>query len=84
MPLREMDTRPGLTEVREFEDQFVNVYGNRFLFLCPPNEPPCSTLEFGASGGEVRNSQVLALHHPAHVPWFEVQSPQSGNRVVHW
>ncbi|CAK9026901.1 Dynein regulatory complex subunit 7 (Coiled-coil domain-containing protein 135) (Coiled-coil domain-containing protein lobo homolog) (Spermatogenesis-related gene in late stages of spermatogenesis cells protein) [Durusdinium trenchii] len=24
--------------VREFEDQFVNVYGNRFLFLCPPNE----------------------------------------------
>ena len=27
-----------LIEVREFEDQFVNVYGNRFLFLCPPNE----------------------------------------------
>ncbi|CAJ1441172.1 unnamed protein product [Effrenium voratum] len=25
-------------EVREFEDQFVNVYGNRFLYLCPPNE----------------------------------------------
>ena len=28
------------SEVREFEDQFVNVYGNRFLFLCPPNEHP--------------------------------------------
>ena len=28
----------GCSEVREFEDQFVNVYGNRFLFLCPPNE----------------------------------------------
>ncbi|CAK9081252.1 unnamed protein product, partial [Durusdinium trenchii] len=27
-----------LEHVREFEDQFVNVYGNRFLFLCPPNE----------------------------------------------
>jgi len=27
-----------LEHVREFEEQFVNVYGNRFLFLCPPNE----------------------------------------------
>ncbi|CAJ1401716.1 unnamed protein product [Effrenium voratum] len=27
-----------LEHVREFEDQFVNVYGNRFLYLCPPNE----------------------------------------------
>ena len=35
-------------EVREFEDQFVNVYGNRFLFLCPPNE----FLGFPASGGQ--------------------------------
>jgi len=27
-----------LEHVREFEEEFVNVYGNRFLFLCPPNE----------------------------------------------
>eukprot|EP00928_Gymnodinium_smaydae_P062961 TRINITY_DN4667_c0_g4_i1.p1 TRINITY_DN4667_c0_g4~~TRINITY_DN4667_c0_g4_i1.p1 ORF type:complete len:871 (-),score=206.57 TRINITY_DN4667_c0_g4_i1:166-2709(-) len=27
-----------IEHVREFEEQFVNVYGNRFLFLCPPNE----------------------------------------------
>mmetsp|Transcript_36122 Transcript_36122/g.81720 ORF Transcript_36122/g.81720 Transcript_36122/m.81720 type:complete len:855 (+) Transcript_36122:52-2616(+) len=27
-----------LEHVREFEEQFVNIYGNRFLFLCPPNE----------------------------------------------
>jgi len=27
-----------LEHVREFEEQFVNVYGNRFLFLAPPNE----------------------------------------------
>ncbi|CAE8692319.1 unnamed protein product [Polarella glacialis] len=27
-----------LEHVREFEEQFVQVYGNRFLFLCPPNE----------------------------------------------
>jgi len=27
-----------LEHVREFEEQFVHVYGNRFLFLCPPNE----------------------------------------------
>jgi hypothetical protein len=27
-----------LEHVREFEEQFVTVYGNRFLFLCPPNE----------------------------------------------
>eukprot|EP00441_Pelagodinium_beii_P038325 CAMPEP_0197626140 /NCGR_PEP_ID=MMETSP1338-20131121/5247_1 /TAXON_ID=43686 ORGANISM="Pelagodinium beii, Strain RCC1491" /NCGR_SAMPLE_ID=MMETSP1338 /ASSEMBLY_ACC=CAM_ASM_000754 /LENGTH=866 /DNA_ID=CAMNT_0043196659 /DNA_START=47 /DNA_END=2647 /DNA_ORIENTATION=- len=27
-----------LEHVREFEEQFVGVYGNRFLFLCPPNE----------------------------------------------
>merc|ERR1719379_2810911 len=27
-----------LEHVREFEEQFVLVYGNRFLFLCPPNE----------------------------------------------
>jgi len=27
-----------LEHVREFEEQFVMVYGNRFLFLCPPNE----------------------------------------------
>eukprot|EP00929_Paragymnodinium_shiwhaense_P051937 TRINITY_DN2605_c0_g1_i1.p1 TRINITY_DN2605_c0_g1~~TRINITY_DN2605_c0_g1_i1.p1 ORF type:complete len:842 (+),score=224.22 TRINITY_DN2605_c0_g1_i1:100-2625(+) len=27
-----------LEHVREFEEQFVEVYGNRFLFLCPPNE----------------------------------------------
>ena len=23
----------------------MNVYGNRFLYLCPPNEPPGSTIE---------------------------------------
>lgn len=27
-----------LEHVREFEEQFVHIYGNRFLFLCPPNE----------------------------------------------
>lgn len=27
-----------LEHVREFEEQFVQVYGNRFLYLCPPNE----------------------------------------------
>eukprot|EP00438_Fugacium_kawagutii_P028417 Skav221007 [mRNA] locus=scaffold2350:51235:63915:+ [translate_table: standard] len=34
-----------LEHVREFEDQFVNVYGNRFLFLCPPNEHACPQLD---------------------------------------
>jgi hypothetical protein len=27
-----------LQHVAEFEQQFISVYGNRFLFLCPPNE----------------------------------------------
>jgi len=27
-----------LQHISEFEQQFISIYGNRYLFLCPPNE----------------------------------------------
>lgn len=48
-----------LQHVSEFEQQFISVYGNRFLFLCPPNE--CSLPKF-----------LPTTLHATHMPYREL------------
>ncbi|CAD7971170.1 unnamed protein product [Amoebophrya sp. A25] len=48
-----------LQHVSEFEQQFISVYGNRFLFLCPPNE--CEVPKF-----------LVTTLRPTHLPYREL------------
>ncbi|CAD7971031.1 unnamed protein product [Amoebophrya sp. A120] len=53
-----------LQHVSEFEQQFLSVYGNRFLFLCPPNE--CDVPKF-----------LPTTIKPTHLPYQELYEYQT-------
>mmetsp|Transcript_24814 Transcript_24814/g.62392 ORF Transcript_24814/g.62392 Transcript_24814/m.62392 type:complete len:861 (-) Transcript_24814:429-3011(-) len=58
-----------LQHVSEFEQQFISVYGNRFLFLCPPNE--CDVPKF-----------LPTTIRPTHLPYQELYEYKTAANYV--